>query len=500
MKMKKFNDSLSSSFIRRGMAQMPKCVTAAALVAGLLSAPAAHAAITWSGDLNPADTDPSTWTSSTSPAVGFIADGTLTVDGGSDLVTGDSRLGHSAGVTGIATVTGSGSTWTAAYIRVGYSYGTGIFNITNGASVTSRQGLMGGAVGATDALGIVTIDGAGSTWTGTGGTFTVGNYGTGIMKITNGGTFTNSGTVPILVIAHNSAAKGTVIVDGSGSKMNIGSLYFGGSYTPPGTGLGKLSVGSGGAVTVNTLVRINTASIVTTDLGRGSSLSVGSGTLTNNGTIRLVAGAGAANGAYTPITAGTWDGSGSVQALGGIWNATDHTVSVSTAATGAAGTTLSADLAATQRFLFTDGSTGKSVGAALKGATTATNVSVTASAIGAGDLGSLQTLLGEGQAVLGGCNIATTGYAAGDPIYLSLSAGAGQVLSGLGIWSFDGSAWNAVDAADLTYDGKYANFTTSGPGSYAVTGTAPVPIPAAAWLLGSGVIGLAGIRRRKSGC
>jgi hypothetical protein len=29
------------------------------------------------------------------------------------------------------------------------------------------------------------------------------------------------------------------------------------------------------------------------------------------------------------------------------------------------------------------------------------------------------------------------------------------------------------------------------------TGTAPVPVPAAVWLLGSGLAGLAGLRRRK---
>jgi fibronectin-binding autotransporter adhesin len=491
------------NLIRRGMARMPKCVTAAVLIAGLVAAPAAHAAITWDGDLNPPDTDPSTWTSSTYITVGNTADANMTVDGGSGLVTGDVFMGRSAGVTGTLTVTGSGTTWYSNYFRVGYQYGTGIFNVTNGASVSSRQGALAGSPDSTAALGIVNIDGAGSTWTATSTTM-VGVYGTGIMKITNGGTFTNNGptaTLPYFVIAHNSAAKGTVIVDGSGSKFNTGSLFFGGSYTPPGTGLGKLSISNGGVVTAGTLVRINTPSIVTVDLGRGSSLAVGSGagTLTNNGTIRLVAGAGAANGTYAPVTAGTWDGAGTVQALGGIWNAADHTVTVSSAATGAAGATLSADLASTQRFLFTDAA-GKSVGAALKGATTATNVSVTASAVSAGDLGSLQTLLGEGQAVLSGWNIATTDYAAGDPIYLSLSAGAGQVISGLGIWSYDGFAWNAVDAADLTYDGKYANFTISGPGSYAVTGAAPVPIPAAAWLLGSGVLGLAGMRRRKSGC
>ncbi len=68
------------------------------------------------------------------------------------------------------------------------------------------------------------------------------------------------------------------------------------------------------------------------------------------------------------------------------------------------------------------------------------------------------------------------------------------------IWHYDRSAWSQYDAFDLAYDNTFASFTATGLSGYAVSGTAPVPIPAAAWLLGSGVIGLAGIRRRKSAC
>jgi|GEM_PF-6887565 len=48
-----------------------------------------------------------------------------------------------------------------------------------------------------------------------------------------------------------------------------------------------------------------------------------------------------------------------------------------------------------------------------------------------------------------------------------------------------------------TYDGVFT-LTSDGNLSY-TTNLAPVPIPGAVWLLGSGLVGLAGIRRRKNG-
>jgi hypothetical protein len=209
-----------------------------------------------------------------------------------------------------------------------------------------------------------------------------------------------------------------------------------------------------------------------------------------------VAGAGAGAGTYTPMAYGTMSGTGAVQALGGIWNAASHTVSVSDAVTGAAGSTLTADLSKTQRFLFTDGSTGKSVGASFQGATSSTSLVLTASAMGGGELVSLQGLLDPGQAVLSGWDFATTGNTTGNPVYLSLFAGTGQSLSDLDIWHYDGSAWGRYAASDLAYDNLYASFTVTGFSGYAVSGTAPVPIPAAAWLFGSGLLGLLGARRK----
>jgi len=423
---------------------------------------------------------------------GYSGSGTLTIADGVSVTSSSAYVGLRSGSTGAATITGSGTKWTnSGSLYVGDS-GTGSLNINNGGQVSNTSGYVGYNSGS---AGTVSVNGNGSTWINT-STLYVGYNGIGNLSITNGGKVSNNNSR----ISNNTGASGsTVSVNGSGSSWsNAGTLYIG--YTGSGTRIGKLSISDGGAVTANT-VSINAVSSLTTDIGKGSSLTVGggTGTITNNGIIRLVAGAGAANGTYTPVSAGTWAGTGTVQALGGIWDLNNHAVTVSNAITGTAGSALTADLATTQRFLFTDSAAGKSVGAGFQATASPTNLTMTASAISGSELTSLQSLLGTGQAVLSGWDFnVTEGYAEGNPVYLSLFAGTGHSLYDLAVWHYDGSSWSKFDASDLAYDNNFASFTATGLSGYAVTGTAPVPIPAAAWLLGSGLMGLVGFRRKPS--
>ncbi len=95
---------------------------------------AVHAAITWTGDTDPAN--PTTWDNSTWGYVGKTTDGSLMVDGGSDLASYFSYVGYDSGVTGQVTVTGAGSTWANGYrLFVGYG-GIGTLGIADGGTVT----------------------------------------------------------------------------------------------------------------------------------------------------------------------------------------------------------------------------------------------------------------------------------------------------------------------------------------------------------------------------
>ena len=104
------------------------------------SASTARAAITPTGDVIPAD--PSTWDSSTTGYIGDTYAGTLTVDGGSGLLSYTGYIGNNSGSSGTVTVDGSGSTWSnySGCLNVGYS-GSGTLKITGGGAVTLQDAI-----------------------------------------------------------------------------------------------------------------------------------------------------------------------------------------------------------------------------------------------------------------------------------------------------------------------------------------------------------------------
>lgn len=409
-------------------------------------------------------------------------------------------------------IDGVGSAWITAApnqwnpplpVYVG-DYGTGTMTITNGGTFNGRM-----TIGTQQyAVGIVTVDGVGSTLIDNGNDyqrFDIGYNGHGTLFVTNGANASSTGGIRIGVF-NNPSSLGTAVVNGAGSSLGSAFGICVGDYSEAVSyGTGRLSVTDGGLVTSSGLtVNGNRGTVLTVDAGRGSSILVnnGTGTVNNYGIIRLVAGTGAAVGTHTPIVAGTWNNNGTIQALGGKWNAANHTVTVSaaTTASGAGGGSATiGDLTTIQRALITDSLSGKSVGAGFQ--STAGSLTFTASAMSETELASLQAVVDAGQAILSGWDLSTTGYAVDDanPVYLSLYAGSGQSLYDLSIWHFVSGTWSRLDAYDLAYDGLHASFTATSLSGYAVTGAAPVPIPAAVWLLGPGLAGLVGIRRRPFG-
>jgi outer membrane autotransporter protein len=90
--------------------------------------------------------------------------------------------------TGIVTVAGAGSTWTISDVLTVADNGTGTLSITAGGTVSSVSGFVGGGgVDAGTGTGIVTVDGAGSRWTNS-DKITVGFDGNGTLTISNSGT------------------------------------------------------------------------------------------------------------------------------------------------------------------------------------------------------------------------------------------------------------------------------------------------------------------------
>ncbi|WDP93299.1 MAG: VPLPA-CTERM sorting domain-containing protein [Desulfobacter sp.] len=62
-------------------------------------------------------------------------------------------------------------------------------------------------------------------------------------------------------------------------------------------------------------------------------------------------------------------------------------------------------------------------------------------------------------------------------------------------WGYSGTGMSGRTLSDGDVDGWGFSFYGGGGGAPSIT-PAPVPVPAAFWLLGSGIIGLAGLKRR----
>mgnify|MGYP005846048179 CR=1 FL=1 len=219
----------------------------AAAVGGLVAS--ASGAITTTGDVLP---DPTTTTSSNSLYVGYFADGTMTVNLGSDVNSAAGTLGNNPGVNGEVTVDGVGSTWTnSGNLSVGYE-GTGELNIEAGGAVTNTNGFLGRLAGG---QGTASVDGTGSTWTNSGYLY-VGNQGHGTLNVTNGGHVSSShGTIGW------DGGMGEVTVDGAGStwtnsvSVTVGdgtlSITNGGHVSSTYGSLGTFGSSATGRITVD---------------------------------------------------------------------------------------------------------------------------------------------------------------------------------------------------------------------------------------------------------
>ncbi len=175
--------------------------------------------------------------------VGYQGDGTLNITDGGVVNNYGCLIGDEAGSTGIVTVDGIGSKLTSDLgLHIGKE-GNGTLNIINGGTVcVSESDYLHSSIGYdTGATGFVNVTGAGSTWT-VNARIDIGNYGSGSLNITNGGTVNCEDAL----IGHFDGSTGVALVDGLGSTWNTDEMIVGAR------GSGSLIIKNGGTVKCNT--------------------------------------------------------------------------------------------------------------------------------------------------------------------------------------------------------------------------------------------------------
>jgi T5SS/PEP-CTERM-associated repeat protein len=208
-----------------------------------LSNSVSYASISAVGSFLP--TDSSQWNSGQYLYIAVEDDAILTIDNGSDLYSSFSSIGcrlysYNMGYIGRVTVTGSGSTWTcSSTLAVGMG-GTGVLNITSGGTVTTVDTHIGANQVYKSGTGSIVIDGSGSKLT-CNGELSVGNTSTGSLSLSHGAAATTS---TVCSIGYESGVTGTVTIDGSGSSFNSGGALVG-VY-----GTGTLNLTNGGKMTL----------------------------------------------------------------------------------------------------------------------------------------------------------------------------------------------------------------------------------------------------------
>jgi len=364
----------------------------------------------------------------------------------------------------VVSVSGTGSRLTnSENLYIGNDSTYGRLQVKAGAYFSNADGVLGNAD--------VTVADSGSEWNNS-GTLYIGKKGKVSIAILDGASFFTKNAY----IGYSGYYKSGVVVSGPDSTwVNTQNLYVGHD------GTGILAISNGGKVT-SPHISINNSSRLAIEVGRQSTLTVdgGSGTITNHGTVCLLAGAGLEAGeAYQPIRAGMWEGTGTYQAIGGTWNHQTHTFTVSSVQTGTAGAPLYFDLAQTQRTLITDPRSGCTLGVSLPAGETSRSIAFMAEPVSGDLLSSLQAKLPEHHQILGAWTLGADAFSPtnNEPMFLSFKLDNPALkTSDVALWYYYYGKWEPVPAYQFTCDGRYAM-------ALITTGTPP---PGGTMLLGSG--------------
>ncbi|MDW6023347.1 autotransporter domain-containing protein [Mesorhizobium sp. BAC0120] len=216
----------------------------------------------------------SPWNVTGTLVIGDTGAGTFAIGDGVTpgvVVSDTGIIGQNLGSQGRVTIDGTGSRWDVSSDFIVGGLGVGDLTVFHGGVLVTGTSAAhadayigkGASSTSTSAFSSATVTGANSSWT-TFGSLYVGNYASGELNITNGGSVTVSDN---LVLGNRPSAFGAVIVSGPGSNLSVGqSLFVGGASASAGPG--GLVISDGATVTVG-----NGAGIVNIGMG-GNSNSV----------------------------------------------------------------------------------------------------------------------------------------------------------------------------------------------------------------------------------
>jgi T5SS/PEP-CTERM-associated repeat protein len=262
-----------------------------------------------SGNLAPpypgGGTDP--WNLAVELAVGSVANGSLTVDGGSDVTSAGGTVGSDPGVTGTVTVTGAGSTWVNSQGLLLGVFGTGKLDVLAGGRVENQ----GASLGHIDGSGQARVSGAGSQWLNA-LDLVVGNGNTGELTIEAQGLIRSRAAW----IGLNENADGSVVVDGQQStweitdSLSVGDLSDSGAATLSLTGAGSRVYIGAAAVAQGAFLPMDHTALIVSKLGGSAQLAIYDGnSVQNSGSAYVGVGAGESGSVLVDGAASEWSNS-----------------------------------------------------------------------------------------------------------------------------------------------------------------------------------------------
>ncbi len=167
---------------------------------------------------------------------GYRGTGLLNIAEGLSVSSRQGLIGYHSSANGTASVTGAGSQWTCSGDMIIGEYGTGTLSVQDGGVVDTHDVYLGNQSGS---HGTASIIGAGTKWISDNGDLNVGNYGVGTLNIREGGyLYSQYG-----YLGKQSGSIGTATVTGTDSQWRMHSGLFVGDR-----GTGTLNILDGGNV------------------------------------------------------------------------------------------------------------------------------------------------------------------------------------------------------------------------------------------------------------